>query len=83
MIVATIWGGVLALIFCIVLTLSVISCMKGCIQFKTTDRSQTNMDINTSSLYDSGSMTIPAWVEYMKMKKYFREENTNIPDASV
>ena len=83
MIVATIWGGVLALIFCIVLALSLISCMKGCIRYKSSNRSQTNMDINTSSFYDSGSMTIPAWVEYMKMKKYFREENTNIPDASV
>ena len=81
MIIATIWVGVLALILCIVLILSVISCIKGCIRYKSGGRSQTNMDINTSSLYNSGSMSIPAWVEYMKTKKYFREESPNIANT--
>ena len=79
MIVAIIWVGVAVFIFCIIF---IASCFEGCHRKQAKEHATTTkVEFNTSSLLDSEQISITAFIEYMKAKKYFREQNRNIQDS--
>ena len=81
MIVAIIWVGVAVFIFCIVF---IVSCFEGCYRKKAKElATTTKVEFNTSSLLDSEQISITAFIEYMKAKKYFRDQNRIIQESFV
>ena len=76
MIEAIIWIGVAVFIFCIIF---IVSCFDGCHRKKAKElATTTKMEFNTASLLDSELISITAFMEYMKAKKYNRERNRNM-----
>ena len=81
MIAAIIWVGVAVFIFCIVF---IVCCYEGYHRKKAKEvATTTKMEFNTSSLLDSEQISITAFIEYMKAKKYFREQNRIIQESFV
>ena len=78
MIEAIVWVGVAVFIFCIIF---IVSCFEGCHRKKAKEvATVTKLEFNTSSLLDSEQISITAFIEYMKAKKYFREQSRNIQE---
>ena len=75
MIEAIIWVGVAVFIFCVIF---IASCFNGCHRKNAKElATTTKMEFNTASLLDSELISITAFMEYMKAKKYHRERNRN------